>query len=127
MRWAPGFHACDQRAPADSNLYLFHIKYSDYDTALRRLAVTREIAWSERALAADWGFHQRESDAWTTRHVFDEAEEALAAQGTPADLPANIEADRFNGGLTRNEDGFWESPHLEGRIFAVPGAMQDMV
>jgi hypothetical protein len=58
VRWAPGFHSAD--APARfGDLYLFHLRWFDLDTALARLAKTRAMPWQH----ADAGGHQRISDA----------------------------------------------------------------
>lgn len=55
--WAPGFHSADAPA-AFSQLYLFHLRWYDLDTGLRRLAKTREMAWEY----PDAGDHQKVSD-----------------------------------------------------------------
>ena len=58
VRWAPGFHSAD--APVRfGDLYLFHLRWFDLDTALHRLAKTRTMPWQH----ADAGAHQRISDA----------------------------------------------------------------
>ena len=55
--WAPGFHSAD--APvAFSQLYLFHLRWYDLDSALRRLAKTRGMEWQ----FADACAHQRVPD-----------------------------------------------------------------
>jgi glycosyltransferase involved in cell wall biosynthesis len=57
VQWAQGFHSADAPAAFD-NLYLFHLRWFDLDTGLRRLAKTRTMAWQH----ADAGGHQRVSD-----------------------------------------------------------------
>lgn len=57
VRWAHGFHSADAEAAFDQ-LYLFHLRWFDLDTGLRRLAKTRSMAWQ----FADAGLHQRVSD-----------------------------------------------------------------
>lgn len=58
VAWAPGFHSAD--APASfSHLYLFHLRWYDLDTGLRRLAKTRSMPWEYE----DAGGHQKISDA----------------------------------------------------------------
>jgi len=46
VRWAPGFH-CTTDPVTFSDLYLFHLRWFDYDIALRRLARTREQPWAD--------------------------------------------------------------------------------
>ncbi len=57
VQWAHGFHSADAPAAFDQ-LYLFHLRWFDLDTGLRRLAKTRSMAWQ----FADAGLHQRVSD-----------------------------------------------------------------
>lgn len=58
VAWAPGFHSADAPAAFDQ-LYLFHLRWYDLDTGLRRLAKTRVMPWEH----ADAGGHQKVSDA----------------------------------------------------------------
>jgi len=57
-RWAPGFHSADAKLTFDA-LYLFHLRYFDYDLALRRLSRTRSMTWAHE----NAGSHQRLPDA----------------------------------------------------------------
>ena len=58
VRWSPGFHSADTPVYF-GDLYLFHLRWFDLDTALRRLAKTRSMPWAHE----DAGDHQRVSDA----------------------------------------------------------------
>lgn len=55
--WAQGFHSADAPAAFDQ-LYLFHLRWFDLDTGLRRLAKTRTMPWQH----ADAGAHQKVSN-----------------------------------------------------------------
>ncbi len=57
VKWAHGFHSADSEVMFDQ-LYLFHLRWFDLDTGLRRLAKTRSMAWQ----FADAGMHQRVTD-----------------------------------------------------------------
>jgi hypothetical protein len=46
VRWAPGFH-CTTDPVTFSDLYLFHLRWFDFDISLRRLARTREQPWAD--------------------------------------------------------------------------------
>jgi hypothetical protein len=59
--WQAGFHCCDKKALLDSGLLLIHAKLADYTAAMARLALTREMPWTDRALRS-WGAHQRTAD-----------------------------------------------------------------
>ena len=61
VRWAPGFHNIDA-PPRFDELFLFHLRYADLASGLRRLARTRAQAW----VTPQAGSHQRMTDeAWT--------------------------------------------------------------
>jgi len=57
--WSPGFHSVQDLAPSpDPALMLFHLRYCDVDTGLKRLQRTRSQPWcSDQA-----GQHQRMDD-----------------------------------------------------------------
>ena len=48
IRWTAGFHDCNMKVLLDSELLLVHAKQADYSAALARLALTRNLTWSER-------------------------------------------------------------------------------
>src|SRR4051794_31559340 len=50
LRFVPGFHWCDRVPDYRAELYLFHLKRMDAEVARQRLRLTRDMAWSERAL-----------------------------------------------------------------------------
>ncbi len=57
VRWAPGFHNIEAE-PVFDELFLFHLRYADLQSGLKRLSRTRAQAWaSEQA-----GSHQRMAD-----------------------------------------------------------------
>ena len=61
VRWAPGFHDCDQPTQFVP-LFLFHLRVADRDIALARLAKTRAQDWSDPVDAAG-ARHQRIDDS----------------------------------------------------------------
>lgn len=58
--YAPGFHSCSL-SPTFGRLYNFHLRWADYDYALKRLSMTREMAWKD---SSNWHY-QRQSDQET--------------------------------------------------------------
>ena len=126
-RWSEGFHASDKPVHADPALWLFHTKWADYEIAINRLRFTRNMAWSDHALTAGWGAHQRQSEEAHTRERFYEPNAALKKQGRLAYLPAHAEANRFNRELVLDESGFWVVPFFVGRIFASLPYMHDLI
>jgi hypothetical protein len=96
IRWVAGFHACDKKTILDPCLLLVHAKLADFSTALARLAITRQMPWSERSIIAGWGNHSRADDE-TLINTFDSAERFLRNGGNaevlrPEDLAAMINA-----------------------------------
>ncbi|MCQ9156412.1 glycosyltransferase family 2 protein [Acidomonas methanolica] len=62
MRWTSGFHNCDRHSVLDEDLWLIHLKKADFNYALKRLHMTRDMLWSEDSLQSGVGVHQRNSD-----------------------------------------------------------------
>ncbi len=46
LSWAPGFH-CSNEAVLFGSLYLLHLRWFDYDMALKRLARSRAQSWAD--------------------------------------------------------------------------------
>jgi hypothetical protein len=70
LKWEPGFHGCDRAFNIDTDLYLFHIKQIDKDLALQRQRLAREMSWSQQAVEARHGAHQRLDDERFVREFF---------------------------------------------------------
>lgn len=122
------------RSPPDAGLRVAlindmqrHLLRHHAAVALRRLAVTRSMAWTDRALASNSGAHQRQSDAEHTADRFDAVELALLAQGGLARLPATQEVTYFNRCLALEADGFWRVPFFAGRVFGIEPFMRELV
>ena len=62
LTWQPGFHNCDQPSVLDTDLWLFHLKYADQTHLLNRLALTRTLNWSARAISLGHGHSHRAQD-----------------------------------------------------------------
>jgi hypothetical protein len=45
--WNPGFHGCDMPAVLDLDVWLFHLKFADFQYGLERQDTLREIEWSK--------------------------------------------------------------------------------
>ncbi|GAA09873.1 hypothetical protein ATPR_2877 [Acetobacter tropicalis NBRC 101654] len=62
LAWNPGFHTCQQPSVLDTDLWMFHLKYADQTHMLERLALTRQLKWSARALQTGHGGSHRVSN-----------------------------------------------------------------
>lgn len=62
LTWQPGFHSCAQPSMLDTDLWLFHLKYADQTHLLKRLALTRTLNWSARAISLGHGHSHRVQD-----------------------------------------------------------------
>ncbi|MDN6040862.1 glycosyltransferase family 2 protein [Acetobacter orientalis] len=62
LSWQPGFHSCDQPSVLDTDLWMFHLKYADQTHLLKRLALTRSLNWSARAISLGHGNSHRAQD-----------------------------------------------------------------
>ena len=81
VRWTPGFHHCSKIPTVDPHLYMFHLKHVDYEIALKRLELTRNLNWSERSINGRMGAHQRVSNEEATRTQFRYPEAFLQQNG----------------------------------------------
>jgi hypothetical protein len=95
IRYEAGFHHCDRKALLDPDLLLVHSKLADFSAALARLSLTREMAWSERAIHAGWGNHSRSKDPELIGS-FDTAERFLRSGGLAESLRPGELAARIN-------------------------------
>lgn len=96
--WEVGLHDCGLVAAVDPELLLIHARFADQKSALRRLAITRNMAWSERNLAL-WSHHQRADDA-ALEKVFKDRDEVARNQTLepicPKTFAASLNAEMQN-------------------------------
>lgn len=119
IRWAVGFHACNLPAQVDPDLFLVHLKYADYDAAMQRVEITRNLQWTERAIEAGWGKRHRASDDELTRTYFDVPAARIARNGA-IPLDPQAAADKFNQSLVQAH-GLWRcEPPIGGTLYEVP-------
>ncbi|GBR58071.1 hypothetical protein AA18889_1459 [Acetobacter senegalensis DSM 18889] len=62
VEWSPGFHNVNKPSILDENLWLLHLKDIDLSRSLNRMALTRNLKWSDHALKTGGGSHQRLDD-----------------------------------------------------------------
>jgi hypothetical protein len=79
VRWSPGSHSADAVLAFD-HLYLFHLRWVDFESGIRRLTRTRAMAWAAGAS----GDHARLTDDDWNRQLF-------AFAKLPRDEPADLE------------------------------------
>jgi Glycosyl transferase family 2 len=123
LRWAPGFHWCNQAPDFRADLFQFHLKRMDIGVFMARLKLTRGMDWSERALAA-FGRHQRTSDA-DGRKRFENPMKQFRACG-PAPFAFTSELDRVVRGMTQ-ADGIYRIEEFVGPIAAIPEAFFGLI
>ena len=118
IRWLPGFHSCDREAPIDTKLFLFHTKNADFAGAMKRLALTRTLPWSEKSLAGTWGHHQRRSDDQWIKVAF-ETPEALLRSGCREDFVFADLAAEFASRIELH-NRMWHCKNFTGPVFQLP-------
>jgi len=118
LRWVPGFHWCDRMPEYRTDLYQFHLKWMDMGTSLARLRVTRDMAWSDRALRNNWAPRLRQSDEETIRKNFERPTERVELRG-PAPFAFDSEMRRHFDSL-RMHHGLYRGDHFRGPIAEVP-------
>lgn len=70
MEWTAGFHATTCQPTFRTDAVLFHLKTVDHQRALKRLQMTRSMAWSEAAMKIGMGGHQRLDDSTFNQWFF---------------------------------------------------------
>ena len=119
VRWIPGFHACDKRAPISTDLFLFHTKYADFAHALSRQSVTRALPWSERSLKGAQGAHQRRSDEDMVRGQFEAPIARLREEGVRDFIFGDV-AEQFASRLRLAENKVWHVAEWRGGFYRIP-------
>lgn len=74
LEWAAGFHASTREPVFRTDAILFHLKTVDHARALKRLELTRSMAWSEAAITIGMGGHQRLDDETFNKWFFEHRE-----------------------------------------------------
>jgi hypothetical protein len=123
--WVPGFHWCDRMPDYRADLFQFHLKWMDMGVSLGRLHLTREMAWSERALRNNWARRQRQSDEERLREDFEEVTDHFKTDGA-APFLFDSEMKRHCDSL-RLHDGLYQGDFFRGPIAEVPEAFFGLI
>jgi hypothetical protein len=123
--WVPGFHWCDRLPDYRADLYQFHLKWMDMGASLGRLRLTREMAWSERALRNNWARRQRQSDDERIREDFEGPANHVKTNGV-APFMFETEMKRHFESL-RLYDGLYQGDFFRGPIAVVPEAFFGLI
>ncbi len=59
LRWLPGAHGSSVKPAFDSDLFVFHTKYVDYNIAMKRQIINSTNSWSEAQETSGHGGHHR--------------------------------------------------------------------
>lgn len=78
--WGVGFHVSTAPVAMAAALYLFHLRTLDIATSISRINGRNKLAWSQRSLSKNLGWHNRlaEQDYLNKYYVFDQARFAAA-------------------------------------------------
>ena len=123
--WVPGFHWRDRMPDYRADLFQFHLKWMDMGASLERLHLTREMAWSERALPSNWARRQRQSDEERLREDFKEVTNRFKTDGVRLFI-FDSEMKRHCDSLRPN-DGLYQGDFFRGPIAKVPEAFFDLI
>jgi hypothetical protein len=125
LLWVPGFHWCDRMPDYRADLYQFHLKWMDMGTSLGRLRLTRDMAWSERALRNNWARRQRQSDQERIREDFEKLVDQVKIDGV-AQFIFDVEMKRHFDSL-RLQDGLYQGDFFRGPVAEVPEAFFGLI
>ena len=127
VTWAPGFHCCKEVSPQlTAPLFLFHLRYADLASGLRRLNRTRTQPWSsesagqhQRLLDQDWENMLRNMAGLPIVHpTFDQQDQRLKNWRHAVEQSAiNRDRDQYRLDLHINGTELWHLPErFVGRI-----------
>jgi len=125
LLWVPGFHWCDQAPDYRTDLYQFHLKWMDMGTSLERLHLTRQMAWSDRAIQNNWARRQRQSDEERIRDDFESLIDQVEINGV-APFIFESEVKRHSDSL-RLHEGLYQGDFFRGPIAGVPEAFFGLI
>ena len=125
LLWVPGFHWCDRMADYRPDLYQFHLKWMDMGVSLGRLHLTRDMAWSERALQNNWARRQRQSDEERVREDFEGPSEYVKTHGA-VPFVFDAEVKRHVDSL-HQQDGMFQGEFFRGPVAEVPEAFFGLI
>ncbi len=123
--WGTGFHASDQPINIDPDLFLLHLKYMDYEIALKKQKLTREMKWAASSIAANHGAHARYDDERFVREAF------LDPNNLATSKQHGVEPFEFAGEIERlkaevvHRDGIYYTPHFTGKVVEIPEPMRN--
>jgi hypothetical protein len=119
IRWIVGFHSCNVLAKVDPDLFLIHLKYADYQSAMERAEVTRNLKWSDRTFDAGWSKRHRASSEELTRTFFDDPAARIARDGA-AEFHPHALAEQFNRSLVRAHSIWRRRSPVDGTLYQIP-------
>jgi Glycosyl transferase family 2 len=122
--WATGFHSSDKPVQIDPDLFLVHIKAMDFDCALQRQKITREMAWAEESIKAGHGAHARYDDDRYTREFFLDPKNLVTSPShgvQPFEFSKEIEQIKAETVLRQ---GIYCSPQFPGKMVEIPESLR---
>lgn len=123
ISWDTGFHFCNQPINIDPNLYIFHLKAMDYEIALKRQKLTREMKWAANSIAAGHAAHQRYEDERFAREQFLDPNRVVLEHGVSkfdfSEEIARIEAE------VKQHEGLYVFGHWNGKIALLPERLRN--
>jgi len=122
--WETGFHAANQPINIDPDLYLLHLKNMDYEIALKKQKLTREMKWAASSLAANHGAHARYNDERFVREAF------LDPNNLATDKSHGIQPFEFSKEIEKikaevdHRDGIYYPPVFTGKVVELPASLR---
>lgn len=122
--WATGFHSSDKPVQIDPDLFLIHIKAMDFNFALNRQKLTREMAWAEESLRAGHGAHARYDDDRYTREFFLDPQNLVTNPDHGIQpFEFSMEIDRMKAETVLRQ-GIYCAPQFSGKMVEIPEALR---
>lgn len=118
-RWSIGFHTADRIPMFDKDILLFHLHAVDMKAGLRRLELTRQMAWDPVAISKKMGYHQRIDDE-TYKQWFHYNRESLILNGQISEFDADLWISEMKNSLQDNNGMCNYGNDVRSRVFSIP-------
>jgi hypothetical protein len=124
ITWRAGFHFAEQPASLETDIYLFHLKAADRETALRRHQFVRTLPWSKKDVARGLavGARTMSDEDFIARHFTEPLSELAKTGDRKFDFDADLA--RMRTELASRPEAFVYS-FFYGKVARIPKRFRD--
>jgi hypothetical protein len=118
MTWAPGFHSSNKPPQIDPALFMFHMKWVDYNITMQRHRLRRESTYTPESVEKGMGAHFRYDYERSVREGFFSPINEMKQRGI-AQFDFSVEIETINAAAAVSA-GLYTVPMKIGKIVEIP-------